>query len=362
MKVIIAGAGLCGLATAYRLHEAGLDVTVLEGNAIAGGRVQPASRASDVQQDLGPSWVWPYAQANVCKWFEVLGIKTFAQFDAGDALIDRDLNDNAQRQFLPGQHGIARVAGGTYAIVRSLLDKLPDIVHCRQTVTSCNFGNSTGSVEICVNGAAETLHCHKLILALPPRLAAPLIPAREALAGVINTMQQTPTWMAQHAKVVIHYDSAFWRSNGLSGRVASQVGPLVEIHDHCGPEGTPAALFGFVGLSAAQRTHMGVDALKAVIREQLLRCFGRDSPAPREIEVKDWALEKLTSTSADLADAGSHPAVVSDLVRQSWCDDRLWFAGSETSAISPGLLDGAFARADQVADQVIRQAKTYHCR
>ena len=359
MKVIIAGAGLCGLATAHRLHEAGLDVTVLEGNAIAGGRVQPVSpalQASEMQQDLGPSWVWPYAQANVCKWFEVLDIKTFAQFDAGDALIDRDPNDDAQRQFLPGQHGIARVAGGTYAIVRSLLEKLPDVVHYRQTVTSCDFGNSGSRVEVCVNGAAEPLHCHKLILALPPRLAVPLIPAREALSGVINVMQQTPTWMAQHAKVVIHFDDAFWRSNGLSGRVASQVGPLVEIHDHCGPDGSPAALFGFVGLSAAQRAHMGVDALKAAVREQLSRCFGHNSPAPCEIEVKDWALEELTSTSADLADAGSHPAVVSDLVRKPWCDDRLWFAGSETSAISPGLIDGAFARADQVADDIIRLA------
>jgi len=350
MKVIVIGAGLCGLATAYRLHKAGIDVSILEGNSVAGGRVQPASGD---QQDLGPSWVWPYAQPTVAKWFEVLDIKTFAQFDAGDALVDRNPNDDVQRQFLPGQHGMVRVVGGTYAIVRSLLDKLPDVVLYRHAVSGCNFGNANSSVEVCVSGAKENLHCDKLILALPPRLAIRLIEVPEALAGVISTMQQTPTWMAQHAKVVIHYDKAFWRENGLSGRVASQVGPLVEIHDHCGSDGTPAALFGFAGIPAEQRSKMGDDGLKSAVQTQLLRCFGHNAPAPREIEIKDWAREELTSTSADLAEPGSHPAVVSNLVRQVWFDDRLWFAGSETSAISPGLIDGAFARADQVADQVI---------
>jgi len=354
MKVIIAGAGLCGLATALRLHEAGIDVTVLEGNTVAGGRVQPVLGE---QQDLGPSWVWPYAQPAVSKWFEVLGIATFAQFDAGDALIDRHPDGDAQRQFLPAQHGIARVAGGTSAIIQSLLNQLPDTVRYRHAVTACAFSNSKCSVEVCVDGTTQTLHCDKLILALPPRLAAPLISAPEEVAGVINTMKKTPTWMAQHAKVVIHYDNAFWRDNELSGRVASQIGPLVEIHDHCGPDGTPAALFGFVGLTAEQRAKIGVDALCDAVRAQLLRCFGRNSPVPRAIEVKDWALEELVSSAADLAEPARHPAVVSDLVRQAWFDDRLWFAGSETAATSPGLIDGAFARADQVADQVSASIK-----
>ena len=78
---------------------------------------------------------------------------------------------------------------------------------------------------------------------------------------------------------------------------------------------------------------------------------------PRAIEVKDWALEELVSSAADLAEPARHPAVVSDLVRQAWFDDRLWFAGSETAATSPGLIDGAFARADQVADQVSASIK-----
>ncbi len=352
MKVIIAGAGLCGLATAYKLHKAGIEVTVLEGNAIAGGRIQPASGK---HQDLGPSWVWPYAQPTVVKWLEELGIETFEQFDTGDAVVDRHLDEDALRQFLPGQHGMVRVAGGTYALVRALLEKLPDVVRCRHIVQHCNFDNSQCCVEVSEGGATETLYCDKLIIALPPRLAVPLVPVSEELAVVIEALKKTSTWMAQHAKVVAHYDNAFWRENGFSGRVASQVGPLAEIHDHCGPDGTSAALFGFAGMSHTQRAHMGQEALKEAVCQQLLRCFGSNSPVPRKIEIKDWSAENLVSAPSDLAEPGSHPVVMSDLVRQPWCAQRLWFAGSETSAVSPGLIDGALARADQVAGQVVEQ-------
>ena len=353
MKVAIAGAGLCGLAIACKLYQSGIDVTVLEANKVAGGRVQPVPHD---QHDFGPSWVWPYAQPAVAKWLATLDVQTFAQFDSGDALVDRHPNEEAVRQLIPAQHGMARVVGGTCAIVQALLDKLPnDVVRYQHCVTSCDFGDSTCRVDVSMGTASETMHCHKLIIALPPRIAVPLLPAREELADVVKTMQQTPTWMAQHAKVVIRYDDAFWRENGLSGRVASQVGPLAEIHDHCGPDGTPAALFGFVGLSAAQRLQMGNDVLNEAVHQQLMRCFGNNSPAPRKIEVKDWAREKFISTSADLAEPVRHPSVASDLVRQPWCKERLWFAGSETSAVSPGLIDGAFARADEVANAVVNR-------
>ena len=98
--------------------------------------------------------------------------------------------------------------------------------------------------------------------------------------------------------------------------------------------------------------HRAGDKFINSIEQQLRRCFGADAPRPLDIIVKDWAADELICTDADLAEPGNHPAVVNELVRRAWCDQRLWFVTSETSAVSPGLIEGALARADQVAQQV----------
>ncbi len=352
--VTIIGAGLSGLATAFRLQQAKLPFTILEASEVAGGRVQAAlvsGQAHSGHQDLGPSWVWPYAQPVVEEWLEELQINTFDQYDRGDALVDRSLDTNAVAQFLPGQNGIARIEGGVHAVVSALLKQLPDISY-RHEVISCSFNKSNIEVDVVVNGASKIVSSDKLVIAIPPRLTVPLISSTPELRTVSDILSQTPTWMAPHAKVVMFYDHAFWRERGLSGRVASQVGPLVEIHDHCGPQGSPAALFGFSGVPAAQRATAGSGFIDAV-QQQLRRCFGDDAPPPTQIIIKDWALEKFVSTEADITGSGAHPSVIDEAVRGQHSNNRLWFAASETSPFSPGLIEGALARADQVAAQII---------
>ena len=129
-------------------------------------------------------------------------------------------------------------------------------------------------------------------------------------------LDATPTWMAPHAKAVALYDSPFWRENGLSGRIASQSGPLVEAHDHSGPDGSPAALFGFIGWPYATRAKMGTD-LQGAILDQLTRCFGADSPKPKSIHIEDWAGDPLVTTADDLTGPMAHPP--------GWAED---FAGA----------------------------------
>src|SRR5699024_7705917 len=68
-----------------------------------------------------------------------------------------------------------------------------------------------------------------------------------ALAGAAA---RTQVWMVEMAKAVAVYPEPFWREQGLSGLVISHQGPFREIHDHSGPLGTPAALFGFAPSAA----------------------------------------------------------------------------------------------------------------
>lgn len=355
----IIGAGLSGLALAYRLKQAGLRVSVLEANKAAGGRIQPAG-SHNGHQDLGPTWVWPYAQPVVTQWLTELGLSTFDQYDEGLALLDRHPTQAATAQPLPSQQGSARIDGGTHALIRALEKGLPDVIQCGQMVTACKRHNHGWQLSIATPAQASTnadtvkhISAERLIIATPPRLTAAMLETeKESLSEVLPILQAAETWMAPHAKVVVFYDTAFWRETGLSGRIASQVGPLVEVHDHSGPEGTPAALFGFSGVPALARAQAGEQFI-AAIEQQLQRCFGDDAPKPTQILVKDWAFDPCTTTEADRNGSGAHPPVLSKLVRQSHCNGSLWFAGSETSAISAGLIEGGLARADEIASQIL---------
>lgn len=350
----IIGAGLCGLAIAYRLQQAGLDVTILEADRSSGGRIKPAGEHTG-HQDLGPTWVWPQAQPIVTHWLNELELKLFEQFDSGNGLLDRSSDEYATEQLLPSQYGSARIEGGTHALIRQLEKKLPNVVQLEQPVTSCTYDNGRWNVNISAADSADKpylITTDRLVVATPPRLAAALLKSeKEALATVIPILEKSETWMAPHAKIIAFYDTAFWREAGLSGRIASHVGPLVEVHDHCGPDGTPAALFGFAGVPADARAQAGelfVDAIK----QQLQRCFGSDAPSPTQVVVKDWAFEPFTTTDADRNGSGAHPPVLSDQVRQPYFNNSLWLAGSETSSISAGLIEGALARADEIAEQI----------
>lgn len=355
MTITIVGAGLAGLATAYRLNQSGLQVRVLEANNVVGGRIQPVSIEGS-HQDLGPTWVWPYAQPVIQQWLDELGLALFDQYDSGAGLIDQSPSESAIQQNLPSQYGIARIKGGTHALIAALTNKLPQNVLIEHAVNHCTHVDGQWQLSVTTPEHKDKpllIKTDRLVVATPPRLASEMIETSEtALSKAVDSLQQAETWMAPHAKVVALFESPFWRDAGLSGRVASQVGPLVEIHDHCGPDGTPAALFGFAGVPAQLR-HDAKEQFVEAIKQQLKRCFGETAPTPTNIIIKDWAFEPYTSTEADRNGSGAHPHVLNPSVRAAHCDRSLWFGCSETASRSPGLIEGALARADELTQDII---------
>lgn len=236
--------------------------------------------------------------------------------------------------------------GGPQALVDACIDRLhPDTIRYASPVHAIRY--SSEQIHLQFGEADEFEPFDRVIVAVPPRIAvrqiewATPLPAR--MREVLNAV---PTWMASHAKAVILYDTTFWRERGMSGRIASQVGPLVEAHDHCGPAGTPAALFGFVGVPADVRATMTTEDLSDAIRAQLIRCWGTDSPSPRDIRIEDWSRDPFTASPQDLMGPMMHPEPGPSSLRDPLFDGRLRFAGAEVAAQSAGLIEGALIAAE----------------
>lgn len=346
LPVIIIGAGLSGLHTAHLLHQAGVRFAILEARDRAGGRIltvdahgQPAENGFD----LGASWFWPTMQPAIGRLVADLGLQTFAQFSAGDVVVERFFREGPRRYGSLSQEPLSiRLVGGTSALVRALLARLPKncvrygvgvtAMECRRDGVLLTMRDAAGRVE--------TAHARQIVAALPPRILQATIafnPLQEPATQ--QRWRHTPTWMAPHAKFIAIYDRPFWREAGFSGTAQSMVGPLMEIHDANTADGQ-AALLGFFGVGAGDRAATGEDALKQSAVAQLVRLFGAAASQPSATLLKDWAADPLTATGLDTESAG-HPASSDGLwVTGDW-QHRLILAGSETSPSEPGYLAGA---------------------
>lgn len=329
LDTLVLGAGLSGLLVTRRLQAAGHAVRLLEARDRIGGRVHHVDGL-----DLGASWVWD-SERHVHALIRELGVATFPHPTQGLDLYDGP--DGVQRGRLPGSAvRERRFVGGTVRLIDAVADGLAP------TLRTPARGLSVVPGGLRVHTDGGDLDARHVVAALPPALLAALALPDAVPASLRARWAGTATWMAGVAKVVARYERPFWRAQGLSGRVFSHRGPLTEVHDLSGPEGQPAALFGFV-----HRPHATGDWEQAA-RAQLVRLLGPEA-ATADWHAMPWWEAPATTAPGPLPppDTLGHP----DL-RRAALDGRLHLCSTETAQGSPGHLDGAVERAEQVAREV----------
>jgi monoamine oxidase len=371
--VAIIGGGLSGLYAAHLLTQRELRYALFEARPETGGRLlsvsveaitsegkrNVTSREPTDRFDLGATWFWPAQQPQLGALVSSLGLETFAQLDAGDWVIERSPLAPPQRMRGPASSPPSmRVVGGMASLVQAVQQRLDSsCLHLSHQVTAVTLHEKSVEVETLVNGVPTPWHAGRLLLALPPRLAAESIRFHPALPPEVSrAWLNTPTWMAPHAKYLAVFDEPFWRADGLAGTAQSAVGPMVEVQDASSPGGH-AALFGFIGVPAQARAGIDRNDMLAGCRAQLVRLFGERAARPVAETLLDWAQEPFTATAQDHIASGHHAtAPVASVSRSPW-EGHVFGIASEWSPEFPGYIAGAVDAAQRAVDALGRALK-----
>lgn len=381
-EVAVIGGGLAGLALAHSLQARHIDWALFEARPRLGGRILTTHTPEGLAVDLGPAWYWPDRHPSIARLVADLGLDSLAQPDDGRVLLLDDPNRQPRALAFdvntgtlaasedtpatPGAvHGGARrLAGGMQALVQALSQALPaQRLNLGQALHRLVDRGSHVSLHFSGPDGEHTVLARRVVLALPPRLAAERIAFEPALpADVLQAMQSTPTWMATAAKAAVPCGRPAWREAGLTGNawVTHAQAVLAEVYDAgpaTGPAAGPAALAGFVALDVARRASFRA-GMPLLIDSQVTMLFGAEA-APGTPQLHDWATEPLTCSTLDLeqeALAGEHPPYGDTALQAALWQGRLWLGGSETARQGGGYLEGALASAGRLRRQLTETA------
>ncbi|MEU5591504.1 FAD-dependent oxidoreductase [Streptomyces sp. NPDC020298] len=348
--VVVVGAGIAGLAATAALVAAGRDTVCLEARNRCGGRLLSTAAAPGAL-DLGATWYWD-GERRVADLPARLGIDTFEQHLAGDTLVQDatgvrrlrgNLIDAPARRFAPGAEALAR----------ALAAELPPGVVRLDSPVSGVHPRAAGGLE--VRTASSELHAEHVVVAVPPALALARIDFGSGLSPeLVRLARTTPVWMGAVVKVVAGCPFAFWREAGLAGAAISRTGPLRELHDMSGPEGRPAALFGFAAAQSVGRD------FEQEVTTQLAQLFGPAAAEPEALHIQNWSGERWTVPPAvhHLAD---HSLFGHPLYQRPALDGRLHWASTETADQYSGHIEGALAAAERAVTASLTTEEANSC-
>ena len=346
VDTLIIGGGLSGIYAAYLLAQRNESFVVLEARERLGGRILSPEHQGFFS-DLGPSWYWPAIHPKMAQLIQTLNLKGYRQFEEG---LGRFQNPNGAVQTVSGYATEPlswRLSGGMMALITKLCEKIPEntikLNHpvCKIEKKDCGAEISVGELE---QEPWARFNTKKVILALPPRLAASTILFTPDLPdNLTQAMLKIGTWMAGQAKFTALYKEPFWRPANLSGQAFSQRGPMGELHDASNNEQGPYGLTGFVGIPAAQRNYQ--QPLIEAILSQLELIYGKPAGQPTTFFYKDWAREQFTATQLDQPPMYEHPLYHPPAHQTTFWDNIIHFAGTETATKHGGYLEGALSTA-----------------
>ena len=342
-KYIIVGAGLSGLTTAHLLLKNGeSDFVILEGRDRVGGRIYTYNGV-----DLGATWLQKH-HSNLNELLDSLSLQKFEQYSTGQSVLV--YNTMAPAHYFESNHNgpsAYRITGGTHSLIARLSENLKDKIELNTEILELIEDSNTIHVKTksCIYTAT------KVVITIPPKLASTLNFTPSLPDNLVAGMKKTHTWMSNAMKVGMVFNKAFWRDKNFSGTVIGQVGPVIELYDHCSADNKTFTLMGFINeglrdVTAAQR--------KERILSYLEKYLGKEIRDYQSYFEKDWSKDKFTSCE-NLKSVYMSPQYGNECFKEFYLGNKLLFSGTETSPIYGGYLDGAVYSGIHAAQKLLKK-------
>ncbi|CAN0603818.1 unnamed protein product, partial [Ectocarpus sp. 12 AP-2014] len=146
-------------------------------------------------------------------------------------------------------------------------------------------------------------------------------------------------------KVALTYKKPFWRAQGKSGTIFSNVGPLTEFYDQSNVENNSFALVGFASGSCARFTkEQRIEKIEA----QLKMVFGDDALHYVAYHETAWYNEEFTKSDMQADHLFPHQNGGHAVFSKPLNGNKLFISGAETSKHHSGYMEGAIFAAESV--------------
>ena len=238
-----------------------------------------------------------------------------------------------------------RFDGGMQLVAERVAAELGDSVRLSSPVRRI----SQDARGVTVEADGVTVTAERCVVTAPPALAGRIDyqPAMPPLRDHLTT--RAP--MGSVIKVHAIYETPWWRDEGLSGRVVGDKGPIKVVFDNSPPSGKPGMLMGFIeGGDGRRLSNIDAGERKRLALECFVRYFGEKAAKPMDYVEGNWPAEQWSRgcygailPAGTLISAGT---ALRDPV------GRIHWAGTETSEIFCGYIDGAVRSGERVAAEV----------
>ena len=358
---VIVGGGLAGLTCAReirRFQGSNIRLIIVDGGSKFGGRMNSINGI-----DMGAAWSW-HSDSELRAIVKDLNIELTPQLADGVALFEKAYGplQNAGRGIGPSGEGSTRFKGGSMQIIDKLVeDSERDGVDLRLNHWVSSISQESSMTEgpvrltLTTDSSEEViLEADAVVLAAPPRAMLNSITFTPPLdRGKAEAMARTETWMQTAGKVGFVYNDPFWKSdasNGLSGTVFSERGPMRQIWYNSPSSDGKYALCGFVfGSDLTMLEGNETDIRHSSIMEQMVRIFGEAAAHPEEVMWKSWwGVDHGPGTEGA---TGGVPYGDPRLCRPH---GHIVFSGTETALGEHGHMNGAVVSGKRAAKEVIK--------